>query len=428
LKLPSSDRLYYSDSFLKSFTATVTEVRELARVDGNPTWHLSLDCTAFYPTSGGQPFDTGILIANSPGEAALEIPVEEVEEDEEGRVWHLVRSQLAAGTSVTGQINWDRRFDHMQQHSGQHLLSAVFLRELQMNTVSFHLGEDASTIDLTGGPLAQDSLERVERLANEIIGEGRAVTTHYISRSEAEAMLAAGELRKLPERQGTIRLIEIADCDRNACGGTHVCSTGQIGALLVRGVEKVSRGVRVEFVCGLRTVRSARVDAAILRETAGLLSIGSPDLPTVVGRLLADAKLAAKERQKLREELAAFQAAAMVDEVPIDNGLRLVSRRWSDRDRDYVKLLASRTSAAAPATAVIFCAKEGDSARVFVARSKDLRFDCGRILREALSNLGLRGGGSADLAQGEVPAKQEPALHALITDAIRKAADQQISG
>ena len=241
-------------------------------------------------------------------------------------------------------------------------------------------------------------------------------------------MLVAGELRKLPEREGTIRLIEIADCDRNACGGTHVRSTGQIGALLVRGVEKVSRGVRVEFVCGLRAIRTARADAAILRETAGLLSSGAPDLPTVVGRLLTDSKLAAKERQKLREELAVFQAGSMVAEVPVDSGLRLVSRRWSDRDRDYVKLLASRTAAAAPATAVIFCAEEGSSARVFVARSKDLRFDCGQILREALSTLGLRGGGSADLAQGEVPAKQEPVLRSLITDAIHKAAaDQRIS-
>ena len=163
--MSSSDRLYYSDSFLKAFTAMVTEVREVVRVDGNPMWQLSLDRTAFYPTSGGQPFDTGLLSAISPSGAVLEIPVEGTEEDEEGTVWHLVRTPLAAGTSVTGQINWDRRFDHMQQHTGQHLLSAVFLQELQMTTVSFHLGEVASTIDLTGGPPAQHSLERVERLA-----------------------------------------------------------------------------------------------------------------------------------------------------------------------------------------------------------------------------------------------------------------------
>lgn len=425
--MPASDRLYYSDSFLKTFTARVTDVRELVRVDGNSMWQIALDRSAFYPTSGGQPFDTGLLRATSPAGAVLEIAVEEVEEDEAGTVWHLVRSPLTAGTSIHGHVNWDRRFDHMQQHTGQHLLSAVFFRELQMATVSFHLGEDACTIDLAGGPLAQHSLERVERLANELIGEDRAVSARSVSRDEAEAMLAAGELRKLPERQGTIRLIEIADCDRNACGGTHVRSTGQIGGLLLRSVEKVSRGARVEFVCGLRAVRAARADAAILRETAALLSSGAPDLPNAVGRLLTDAKTSAKEGQKLREELAVFQASAMVAEVPIDKGLRLLSRRWSDRDRDYLKLLASRTAAAAPATAVIFCAEEGSATRVFVARSKEMRFDCGQILREALSSLGLRGGGSADLAQGEIPTDQVPALQALLTDAIRKAG-QSISG
>ena len=225
----------------------------------------------------------------------------------------------------------------MQQHTGQHLLSAVFLRELQAPTVSFHLGETISTIDLAGGPLAHHSLERVERIANEIIGEDRPVTSRYVSRSEAEAMLAAGELRKLPEREGTIRLIEIADCDRNACGGTHVRSTGQIGGLLVRRVEKVSRGVRVEFVCGLRAVRAARADAAILSETAALLSTGHAELAAAVGRLLAEAKGSAKERLKLREELAEFQAAKLAMEAPIENGLRLIVRAWKDRDRDYVK-------------------------------------------------------------------------------------------
>ena len=415
----TSERLYYFDSFLKTFAGAVVEVRELAGGHGESIWQLSLDRTAFYPTSGGQPFDTGVLTAPSPGGAALDIPVEQVEEDEEGTVWHFVREPLSAGTNVQGRIDWDRRFDHMQQHTGQHLISAVFLRELQAATVSFHLGESISTIDLSCGPLAHHSLERVERIANEIIGEDRAVSSRCVSRNEAEALLAAGELRKLPGREGMIRLIEIADCDRNACGGTHVRSTGQIGGLLVRRVEKVSRGVRVEFVCGLRAVRAARADAAILNETSALLSTGPPDLGAAVGRLLVEAKANAKERLKLREELAAFQAAKLATEAPIEGGLRLIVREWKDRDRDYVKLLASRTAAAAPSTAVIFSAKDADPVRVFVARSPDLHFDCGRILREALAQLGLRGGGSADLAQGDVPEHQERALRASLTDALR---------
>jgi alanyl-tRNA synthetase len=283
------------------------------------------------------------------------------------------------------------------------------------------LGESTSTIDLAGGPLAHHSLERVERIANEIIGEDRSVISGYVSRVEAEAMLTAGQLRKLSDRQGMIRLINIADCDKNACGGTHVRSTGQIGGLLVRTMEKVSRGVRIEFVCGLRAVRSASADFAILRETSALLSTGATELAPTVGRLLTEGKSNAKELQKLREELAAFQAARLVMEVPIENGLRLVVREWRDRDRDYIRLLASRTAIAAPQTAVIFSANDADPVRMFVARSSDLDFNCGQILREALAQIGLRGGGSADLAQGDVPSEQEAALRVSVTDAICRA-------
>jgi alanyl-tRNA synthetase len=426
--LHRSERLYYSDSFLRTFTGAVTDVRELAGSDGGLIWQLSLNRTAFYPTSGGQPFDTGQLSATSGAGTALTVPVDQVEEDEEGAVWHFVRKPLAAGTHVEGRIDWERRFDHMQQHTGQHLLSAVFWRELQAPTISFHLGESISTIDLAGRPLAHHSLERVERIANEIIGEDRPVTTRYVSRAEAEAMLVAGELRKLPDRQGSIRLIDIEDCDGNACGGTHVRSTGQIGGLLVRTVERVSRGVRVEFVCGLRAVRAARADSAILSETSALLSTGATELTATVGRLLTEGKANGKERQKLREELAVLQAARLAMEVPIENGLRLVVRTWRDRDRDYVKLLASRTASAAMRTAVIFCAGDADPGHVFVVRSSDLEFNWARILREALAHLGLRGGGSVDLAQGEVPAEQEAALQAAVTDAICRAVAEAHKG
>ena len=412
-----SERLYYSDSFLKTFTGAVTDIREVPGRDAESIWQLALNRTAFYPTSGGQPFDTGLLQAAS---APQEIAVEQVEEDEDGVVWHYVRKPLAAGTPVEGRIDWERRFDHMQQHTGQHLLSAVFLRELHAPTVSFHLGESISTIDLACAPPAYHSLERVERIANEIIAEDRPVTTRSASRGEAEAMLAAGELRKLPDREGSIRLIEIADCDRNACGGTHVRSTGQIGGLLVRGVEKVTRGVRIEFACGLRAVSTARTDAAIVSETAALLSIPGPELPQAVRRLQGDAKAGARERQKLREELAVFHGAGLASEASVENGLRLVVRAWKDRDRDYVRLLASRTAAALPGTAVIFSAQEVTPSRVYIARSKDLGFDCGRMLKEALANIGLRGGGSPDLAQGDVPIDQEQALVASLADTVRR--------
>ena len=399
----------------------MTGVRELADNDGKPIWQLALDRTAFYPTSGGQPFDKGRLGSSSSDGTALNIPVEQVEEDEQGEVWHFVHKPLAAGTIVEGQIDWERRFDHMQQHTGQHLLSAVFWRELQAPTISFHLGENTSTIDLASELLTNQSLERVERIVNEIIGEDRQVTTRDTPRSEAEAMLAAGQLRKLPDRQGSIRVIDIADYDKNACGGTHVRSTGQIGGLQLRTVERVSRGVRVEFVCGLRAVRSAREDFTILRETSALLSTRATELAPTVARLLTEGKTNAKQSQKLREELAVFQGTKLAMEEPIQNGLRLVVRAFRDRDRDYVKMLASQAAKAAPLTVAIFSANDADPAHVFVARSSDLGFNCGQILREALARVGLRGGGSADQAQGEVPAQQEAALRTSISEAIRKA-------
>lgn len=418
--MPDSDRLYYSDPFLTTFNATVSAVREPSSNEPGALWQASLDRSAFYPTSGGQPFDTGLLRTLSASGAHIEIAVEQVEEDDAGVVWHSLQKPLAAGTHIEGQVDWTRRFDHMQQHTGQHLLSAVFVRELHAPTVSFHLGEKTSTIDLATPAVAHHSLERVERIANEIIGEDRPVTISYASRAEAEAMLASGELRKLPDREGTIRVVDIADLDRNACGGTHVRATGQIGGMLIRRVEKVSRGVRVEFVCGLRAVSAARADAAILTEASGLLSSGAPELPGLIRQMLADTKAAARERQRLREELAAYQAKEIVNGATPENGIRMIVRGWKDRDNDFVKLLASRTAAAAESTAAFFRAEEADPVRVYLARSSNLKFNCGQILKEALASLGLRGGGSPDLAQGEVPAKDEPALRSLVMNAINR--------
>ncbi|HZZ40585.1 MAG TPA: DHHA1 domain-containing protein [Acidobacteriaceae bacterium] len=416
-----AERLYYKDSFLRCFTAVVTDVRELASSQGESVWQLAFDRTAFYPDSGGQPCDSGLIRATSPGGVTLEIPVESVEEDEHGQVWHVTRKPLSTGTHIEGELAWERRFDHMQQHTGQHLLSAVFLRELNAFTVSFHLGEKSSTIDLTGTPLAQHSLERIERVANELIAEDRAVSVRCVTRDEAESMLANGALRKLPDRSGDLRLIEIAGIEDNACGGTHVRSTGQIGGMLLRGAEKVSRGVRVEFVCGLRAIQTARADAAILAKATASLSVGTPDIPAAIERLKTEVKNGAKERMDLREHLADYHAARLAVEVPITEGLRLVDRVWKDRDAGYVKLLATRLTTAAPSSVAIFCSESGGTVSLYFARSLDLSFDCGRILKDTLSQLGLRGGGSADLAQGEVPSAQAPALRASLADAVHAA-------
>lgn len=401
-----TERLYYSDSFLRNFSSRVADIRELSRTEGQSVWQVALERTAFYPTSGGQPHDLGILTATSRSGAVLAVPVVAVEEDEHGEVWHQTLKPLLAGTEVRGEIDWQRRFDHMQQHSGQHLLSAVFLKDLQAPTVSFHLGEMSSTIDLAVDSLAQHSLERVERIANELIAEDRAVTTRTVDRTEADALLAAGALRKLPEREGTIRLIEIADCDLNACGGTHVRSTGQIGGLLLRGMERVRQGVRVEFVCGQRAVTAARQDFSVLTRSASLLSTPRADVPAGIERLAAEAKSGAKEQRKLREELAMYHAARLAVEEQIVNRLRLVRRTFADRDAEYVKLLASRLVASVPQTVALLASTQQDPALVVLAHSGDMEFHAGNLMKEALATLGLRGGGSPDLAQGQAPHAQ----------------------
>src|SRR5271168_1893159 len=191
-----TERLYYSDSFLRSFSSRVTDIRELSRTDGQSVWQVALERTAFYPTSGGQPYDLGVITATSRSGAVLEVPVVAVEEDEHGEVWHQTLKPLLAGTEVRGEIDWSRRLDHMQQHTGQHLLSAIFSRELGAHTVSFHLGDETSTIDLNTAAIAHASLERIERLANEIIAQDRTISIKTVSRTQAESLLEMGQLRK----------------------------------------------------------------------------------------------------------------------------------------------------------------------------------------------------------------------------------------
>jgi alanyl-tRNA synthetase len=306
-------RLYY-DSAALDFTATVTDIQlESTAVDeaGEKIqwWRVALDRTAFYPQSGGQPWDTGTLTAVSRSGAELVVAVERVEEDDAGEVWHFVRKPLLAGTEVTGDVDAGRRVDHEQQHSGQHLLSAVFLRELGAPTVSFHLGGLTSTIDLQLREgmerLSADDLARVEDEANRIVREARPLHTHWIHPEMAQMMLARGDLRKLPERflqgdAGPMRIVQMQGIEFNACGGTHVQNTGAIGAVLLRKVEKNKKNWRVEFVCGGRAIAAARADFAMLRATGLALSVGVADVPARVEKLLADVKAAAKELKALK--------------------------------------------------------------------------------------------------------------------------------
>ncbi len=411
-----TERLYSNDSLLTTFDAVVTDIQEVSRASGQSLWRVALDRSAFYPTGGGQPYDVGTLIATSRSGAELTAEIVDVEEDEHGEVWHHTAKPLIAGTAVRGTIDAARRLDHVQQHSGQHLLSAAFIEICGARTVSFHLGEASSTIDLEVDNLTASTLEQVEDRANQIIAEDRPVTMSIVPREHAESLLAAGELRKLPPRQGDLRIITIADFDRNACGGTHVSSTGQIGGLHLRGLEKVKQGLRVEFVCGARAARMARNDFNRLTEAARQLSVGLEEVPQAIQRLQSDAKHSAKHTLKLTNELAQYQAAELVAQTPIESGLRMIQLQLTAAnqvDASYAKMLASKIAAQANQTVSLLGWKPEDAsapATVVLSRSGDLELDCGTVLRTALATHGGRGGGSKDMAQGSVPLEKLESL------------------
>jgi alanyl-tRNA synthetase len=383
-----TDRLYYHDSFLYDFDARVVE--SLARGGKHA---VVLDRTAFYPTSGGQVHDLGLLVADE-----KQIAVSEVADEEDGRILHFVAEPLAAGAAVHGTIDSARRLDHVQQHSGQHVLSAAFIQLFAMPTVSFHMGEESCTIDLETAGLTAAQVEKAELLANQVVAEDRPVKIRFVPLEEARQL----GLRKLPPKQtGDLRLIDITDFDLTACGGTHVRATGQIGGILLRGIEKVKQGMRVEFVCGLRSVATARRDYAALTGAAAVYSSHIYDVPEQIRKSLAETKAAGKTQHKLLEELAELYAERILAQS--SGAPRIIVQLFADRDAVFIKLLAQKLTAGKSEVVALLASGSGQPTLVF-AQSTGQKFNMGQLMKDAMAQLGGRGGGSADLAQGGLPA------------------------
>jgi alanyl-tRNA synthetase len=391
-----TDRLYYDDSFLYDFDAEVRSVVE------TPRPAIVLDRTAFYPTSGGQVHDTGWLVVGDEKHR-----VTEVVDAEDGRVVHYLDApvkNVQPGTRVRGEIDAVRRRDHMQQHSAQHVLSAAFVRLFNMPTVSFHMADDYCSIDLQISDLdtpslSKDQVESAERLTNEIVLENRMVDIRFVTRDEATNL----GLRKLPPTErDQLRLIDIRDFDLTACGGTHVNRTGQIGGVFLRKSEKVRQGYRVEFVAGQRAVATARRDLNTLTETAALFSAHIYDVPQQARKSLDEIRSLRKEFEQSREELAAAQAATLLAETPESDGRKVVVRTFSDRDLNFIKLLAQKLTRQAPAVIALLATESPQPALVF-AQSAGQPHDMAALMKETMTKLGGRGGGTKDLAQGGVP-------------------------
>jgi alanyl-tRNA synthetase len=370
-----TDRLYYQDSYLTEFRARV--------VDSSPDrLRVYLDRTAFYPSSGGQPFDTGRL-------GNIEV-VEVIDEDE--RIGHVLRAPLAE-SEVEGRVDWNRRFDHMQQHTGQHLLSAVLLEAFAAPTVSFHLGAESCTIDVSR-PLAEDQLRETERRANQVVFENRPVSISFQLSSEDLG------LRKPTERSGLVRIISIQDLDRSACGGTHVRATGEIGPILIRGLDRIRGNQRIEFVCGMRAVRTARSDFTALSRIAQTFSAPLEGVAALVEAQREKLQEADRARRRLATELAQLRGRALYSETaPGPDGVRRVLRRLDSLSDD----LRTESQAFTEGPQAVFLALGADPPSVLLAVSKDSGFHAGNLLKQALTAAGGRGGGSATAAQGSLP-------------------------
>ena len=325
----------------------------------------------------------------------------EVAEDESGKILHYMEapaSTLAPGQKVTGTIDAERRRDHMQQHSGQHVLSAAFIELFEMPTVSFHMGDETCTIDLAAKAVSNEQIVRAEARANQIVFENRPVGVRFVSIEEARSL----GLRKLPDLQkDEMRLVEIRDFDLCACGGTHVTQTSQIGTVLIRKTEKVKQGIRVEFVCGDRALRIARRDYAALTEAAGLFSGHIYDVPQQIKKMLDEAKSAQKRQHVLLEEIAELRAAEMSSSARTVGKFKVVHQVFADRDLTFIKLLAQKLTKF-PGMLVLLGSTASPAAVVF-ARSGDVEADVSALMKEAMTAVGGRGGGSKDLAQGGVP-------------------------
>lgn len=386
----ATHRLYFDDSYLSRFAAHVVATR------GN---QVALDRSAFYPEGGGQPADHGMLGG---------VPVTDVQVDDDGMVWHTLAGPLDTD-EVIGTIDWPRRLDHMQQHHGQHLLSAAFEELFRLPTTSFHLGPESSTIDLAAASLTQAEADSAEARVNQVIWEDRPVTAMFLSREE----LGQIPLRKPPTVQGPVRVVSVADFDHSACGGTHPSATGAVGLLHIRRLEKRGGEMRVEFVCGTRALRDLRRKHELLTRLARASSVGPEELEQKLTRLQAESSAMRKELSEAKRALWGWLAQDMIDnEGDLVEQVAVIPQIYTDRSDDDVRGLALEVSQRG-GVALFAAVADGKARLIFTAPSPtDSRFVSGKLLKAVLAEFGGKGGGHDHLAQGTLddPARATEAV------------------
>lgn len=400
-----TERLYYADSYCTRFSARVIECLTW---EGRPA--VVLDRTAFYPTSGGQPADRGRL-----GEVAV---LDVVLREEDGAIIHVLECALPGSPfpgkedSFEGVLDWPRRFDHMQQHTGQHVLSAAFEQALDADSVGFHLGMEVSTIDLNVARLDLVAVTLVEELANQTVWEDRPVNVRLVGLEE----LATLPLRHPPSVEGPVRIVEIAGFDVNPCGGTHVARTGEIGLVKIVRLDYRGDETRIEFLCGGRALRDYRAKNAMVNRLAGLLTVGHWELDRAVERLRGEAKQLRRDLRRARRRLLEVEATELVGTADVHGPCRVVWRIWERREPGELRALAQELVQRPGVVALLVSV--GERTHLCFARAEGLDLDVAALLREACTQLGGKGGGRPHLAQGSAPAtdgvRVEAALASLL--------------
>jgi alanyl-tRNA synthetase len=387
-------RLYYDDPYLVRFAARVLEQLQWFddpdhKGEGHPA--VVLDRTAFYPTGGGQPHDVGSL--NS-------VPVVDViEREADGAVIHRVERPLDVA-QVEGRVDWERRFDLMQQHTGQHILSAAFVERLGANTVGFHLAEAYATIDLDRAPLSADDLDDVETWANAAVFDNRSVAARFVP----DEVVASLRLRKPVAHEGPVRIVEIPGLDCSACGGTHVRTTGEVGLIKITRSERRGIETRVEFLCGRRALADYRAKNALVMGLAREFTVGHWELADLVHRLADELKETRRELGRTRDALLDAEATALWHQAVPQGARRVIRAHLVGRTPDDLKHLAQRLVAHPRALILLASTREVEGkAYLTFARSADLDVHVGSLLREACQVIGGRGGGRPDFAQGGGP-------------------------
>jgi len=367
-------RLYFDDAYLADFEARVIR-RE--RRDGRPA--LVLERTAFYPESGGQPADRGTING---------VRVVDVQE-EGGDILHFVEKDVP-GDDAQGKIDWPLRFDRMQQHSGQHILSQAFIEVLNGETRSFHMGDDVSTLEIGLSQVSEEALERVERRANAVVFEDREVKTYFVP----EDKISDVPLRRPPKKEGTIRVVEIAGFDYSACGGTHVRRTGEVGLIKVTRWEKIRGNLRFDFLCGSRALSDYDLKNRSARKISGLFSVGDKDAAASVEKALAELKTQKKAARAMQEALAGYEAQEMIKNEPGP----VIRRVFTDKTAEEVKLLALNIVRRA-SRAVLFAAKAQPQSHIILARSDDIKVDLRQLAPAVSAIVSGKGGGGPSLVE-----------------------------